>query len=545
MSSKILNSSYDDVAKSDQDNIPSTSTQTPRNRSRLKHSIDLTSHPTTNQSTTKLTYPYSFNLFGHRSCVNAIQFSLYHHGRCLASAGDDNQVLIWDTFKDFNEIRVPLTCFKGPLANVFSLDFTVDGKRLLATGLDSYIYIYDLEHPSLSSNLQKSKHQAYQKNSDEPLQVIALHSSSCRRVTCHPEQPEGFLSASEDGTVIEYDLRLRTSSQGSVLLQNRVEYSDVLWNPISSHLFATSTSHQLKLYDRRMLGSDPTKNLSASILTYSTNLIMPKPRLKISKPEISSISFDESGQLLSIIMSRWYPTLYSLNDPHPIAVLKSPNYKDSCTIKHGSFSTSNHSRNLHFATGSDDFNGYDWKLPSIGELKEERNLMKGFSDGSTDFPEETIGYGKDPVTIPKILGEPEFILSGHKSIPNTIKFHPSLPFIVTSGIESSIKVHTHQSIHITKLTILSNRKETQLERTSDAEKSLDGQDRSDDLDELSNLSEADRLIEKETLEIFDQYLSNSCDDQLVWIKIRAGDDSDESGSDDDDDDDDSDDDDDD
>ncbi|EGG01380.1 uncharacterized protein MELLADRAFT_92101 [Melampsora larici-populina 98AG31] len=362
------------------------------------------------------------------------------------------------------------------------------------------------------------------------IDALGFHiQASCRRVTCHPEEPDRFLSASEDGTVIEYDLRLKTFSQASVLLQNQLEYSDVLWNPISSHLFAASTNYGLKLYDRRMLGPDPTKNISASILTYSTNLIMPKPKLKISQPEISSISFDESGQLLSLIISKWYPTLYSLNDPHPITVLKSSNYKDSCTIKHGSFSTSNHSKDLHFTIGSDDFKIYDWKLPSIGELKEERKLMKSYSDWSNEFPDEAIGYGKGPVTIPKVIEEPEFILSGHQSIPNTIKFHSSLPFLLSSGIESLIKVHTPQSIKIAKLT-----KPLNLERKSS---DLNGIDRSvqvDD-DEVSHLSEADRLIEKETLEMFDQYLLNSCDDQLVWMNIGTGHDSNESGSDDDDD----------
>jgi hypothetical protein len=90
----------------------------------------------------------------------------------------------------------------------------------------------------------------------------------------------------------------------------------------------------------------PSLMNSASYVThqYTTNLMKPKPLFRIGHPEISSVTIDPTGQLLGAMMSKWYPTIWSLDDPHPLAVLKSEptvdgdaqtqgGFRDVCTIK--------------------------------------------------------------------------------------------------------------------------------------------------------------------------------------------------------------------
>jgi WD repeat-containing protein 22 len=63
--------------------------------------------------------------------VNAICFSRAEQGRWLASGGDDKKVILWDLFSDFDQIT-PVASFDGPAANIFSTDFSADGRRLVA-----------------------------------------------------------------------------------------------------------------------------------------------------------------------------------------------------------------------------------------------------------------------------------------------------------------------------------------------------------------------------------------------------------------------------
>ncbi|PLW33598.1 hypothetical protein PCASD_15749 [Puccinia coronata f. sp. avenae] len=145
----------------------------------------------------------------------------------------------------------------------------------------------------------------------------------------------------EDGKVFRHDLRTPDQPNNAPLLEARAQYTDLCWNPVSPDLFLASTNHTIRLYDRRKLGSNPTANLQSCLVStllaialshelrfirphqYTTNLMKPKPLFRIGHPEISSVTIDPTGQLLGAMMSKWYPTIWSLDDPHPLAVLKS------------------------------------------------------------------------------------------------------------------------------------------------------------------------------------------------------------------------------
>lgn len=100
----------------------------PRQSSRIRQAIDITEPLEPSKS---IAYPYSFDLLAHHGCVNAICFSRNEQGRWLASGGDDRKIILWDLFQDFDQIS-PVASFDGPAANVFSIDFSADGRWLVA-----------------------------------------------------------------------------------------------------------------------------------------------------------------------------------------------------------------------------------------------------------------------------------------------------------------------------------------------------------------------------------------------------------------------------
>ncbi|KAA1113130.1 hypothetical protein PGT21_022203 [Puccinia graminis f. sp. tritici] len=419
----------------------------PTPTSRIVQSIDITQPRA--RKLAEPSYPYSFDLPGHHGCVNAICFSRAEQGRWLASGGDDKRVILWDIFSDFDQIA-PVASFDGPAANIFSIDFSADGRRLVASGLDSRIFVYDPNRPSApASHPASSPHPA--------LSVLTPHTESCRRVACHPQEPSCLLSAAEDGYVFRHDLRAPEQANSTALLEARAQYTDICWNPVSPDLFIASTNHTIKLYDRRKLGADLSANVNSSLISFTTNLIKPKPQIRIGHPEISSVTIDPTGQLLGVMMSKWYPTIWSLDDPHPLAVLKSEptvhgdpqeegGFRDVCTIKHGAFSNHIHSDSTYFAGGSDDFRCYGWKLPTISEMERERYEVGNLSDWLGGTTINTCAYGNRTITVPVTIPKPSLTLHGHRSIPNSLIFHPYLPLICTSGVEKIVKVHSTRQV---------------------------------------------------------------------------------------------------
>ena len=103
---------------------------------------------------------------------------------------------------------------------------------------------------------------------------------------------------------------------------------------------------------------------------------------KFVKLDSSSLSFDTGGQRFGVVYQHSYPTIYAINDENPLAILTADltstgesikkderTYSTTCTTKHSSF------ENGWFATGSDDFKGYGWKVPPNDYLKSKRKFI--------------------------------------------------------------------------------------------------------------------------------------------------------------------------
>ncbi|KZT27461.1 WD40 repeat-like protein [Neolentinus lepideus HHB14362 ss-1] len=390
--------------------------------------------------------PYSRKLTAHTSCVNALALSS-DGGRWIASAGDDLRVLLWDFHQE--DVVTPSGSFLGPTSNVFTVEFSANNRYLYVGDTDNNIYKYDL------SELHNATGAA---NAGLPCDAIRCHHDSVRSISCHPWQDEVFLSASEDGTTVLHDGRDGSSTRAQATLFNNSEFSDVKWHPGMEHIFATSDSKGwVCLRDTRMaFGPLSHRHKNGVVQTYNTTIAKSN---WCSRPDISSITFDRSGMKLGVLFLHHLPTIYSITDENPLAICSSRRlpvegpaqpsssagmYFNSCTIKHASFGGLGLQDDSYYATGSDDFRAYVWKIPDITQLRcmrEEISFNQSEMQGGVHPPAFADNANKK-IYMPVELSTPFTRLCGHQSIVNSALLHPHIPILLTAGIERNIILHS-------------------------------------------------------------------------------------------------------
>ncbi|GAA5926629.1 hypothetical protein JCM1841_003186 [Sporobolomyces salmonicolor] len=425
-------------------------------------------------------------LQAHHSCVNALAISP-GEGRWLASGGDDKRVLLWDATHEARDGTVgePKAWFTGAQSNIFSIDFVCDGTKVFSAGNDTAVMCHDLETSAASTLPAFATTSA--SSPAGPTNIWLDNDDSIHGLSCHPSNPNLFLTAAADGTLRQYDSRTSPGCVGAIA--DTYEMADVRYHPISNDLFAyCGEEGRAGLIDGRMAWTDGSGTGGASwrakvareaaVVQYDTLLVRSKepktssfPPTRASdvpepithgvdpqraRPGISSLAFAPSGSLLCLTLSGYLPTLYELSSPQPLATFSAPlpdpspepglprTYRNSCTTKHGSFGGGPGAvpgEGLFYAAGSDDFKSYVWEVPTVEMMKEKRRELK------SGTPEEKdIGFASlqtpDLLTLPARLTSPSSILTGHRSIVNTALFHPTLPYLFTSGVEKVIIRHS-------------------------------------------------------------------------------------------------------
>ncbi|GJE88449.1 WD40 domain-containing protein [Phanerochaete sordida] len=389
--------------------------------------------------------PYSRKLSSHSSCVNCVTFS--GDGRWLASAGDDPYIFLWDFHQD--DLIGPSHSFRGPRENVFALAFSNSGRHLYSGDTDNMIYKYDLSRaPTFSASPERYA------------DSYMTHTDSIRAISCHPELEDVFLSASEDGRVVLHDGRAESRmSKAQATLQQTADFSGVQYHPTIPHFFLTSDKTGVCLRDVRMaFGPRRLRSNEGVVQKFVTSISKPSvPHL--CQPEIGSVTFDRTGSRLAVTLLGYYPTIYSISDPYPLAICSGRyqpdgndiptgerTYANSCTIKHGSFGGPGLDKDDYYSTGSDDFRAYVWKLPSDSLLREHQQVIDYEQWGA--LVEDPVGFAATAASdryIPMELSRPHCRLAGHKSIVNSTLWHPHWPYLVTAGVERHILLHSPTS----------------------------------------------------------------------------------------------------
>ncbi|KAJ1310019.1 hypothetical protein OPQ81_006774 [Rhizoctonia solani] len=425
-------------------------------------------------------FKYSKSLFAHTNCVNAIAFSKYA-GRWMASAGDDTNLFLWDTFHDdFHISATPIFRLSTEARkNVLAVAFNASNDKIYSVGTQSHFVEYDisrlateknrgdipsyLSHPTMSTDQEAWATQLARGNS---IQFSHHHGDTIYSVSAHPTHPSLVMTAGEEGLVRLHDLRspgTRFPSMEGLVARNS-EINDAQWCPISgtSHSFVVAQQDgNVCLMDSRMAIStsiDPVEDSGPqnAIHHYATWVSKAGSR-SCSAPEPSSVAFSSNGTRMAVTLKNFTPVLYDTFSVFPLARLCTPSasadyptagsYANNCTIKHGSFGGAGLGlpEDSLYCAGSDDFRVYAWDIPSSEALKRPVHYAKSgmwVLETGTD----RIGFATpdDPhnIAIPSFLSKPSFCLGGHRSIVNTAAFHPSLPLIFTSGVESHVQMHS-------------------------------------------------------------------------------------------------------
>ncbi|KAL7296636.1 hypothetical protein TKK_0010055 [Trichogramma kaykai] len=192
-------------------------------------------------------------LEGHEGCVNCLEWN--ESGNLLASASDDMNVILWDPFSYKKKLILPT----GHGGNIFTVKFMPKSNdSILVTGAGDY------------------KIRVHNISSSDTMLICTCHLGRVKRCATAPGVPFLFWSASEDGIIMQYDLRLphscKNTDQRTVLvsLANHtgcfIEAKCVNVNPRRPELIAVGANDAyVRMYDRRMI------KLSSRPLSYATN----------------------------------------------------------------------------------------------------------------------------------------------------------------------------------------------------------------------------------------------------------------------------------
>ncbi|OXU18828.1 hypothetical protein TSAR_011669 [Trichomalopsis sarcophagae] len=194
-------------------------------------------------------------LQGHEGCVNCLEWN--ESGTILASASDDMHVILWDPFRYEKKLKLQT----GHGGNIFTVKFMPKSNdSVLVTGAgDHKIRVHDI---SISDTLL----------------VCNCHLGRVKRVATAPSVPFLFWSASEDGLIMQYDLRLphscKKSEQRNVVVNlsqhagRIIEAKCINVNPRRPELIAVGANDAyVRMYDRRMIKLQQRLALNAIWLT--------------------------------------------------------------------------------------------------------------------------------------------------------------------------------------------------------------------------------------------------------------------------------------
>lgn len=247
-----------------------------------------------------------------------------------------------------------------------------------------------------------------------------------------------------------------SAAQGT--LQHTAAFTGVQHHPVMEHVFATCDVHgHVCLRDTRMTFGPLSRRSNGGIVRVYNTKLSRKSAGYLSNPESSSLTFDRDGSKLAVTFLHYFPTIYAMSDPHPLAICTGRNtpdgtpisppqrtYTNSCTMKSGAFGGPGMDEDDLYGAGSDDFRAYVWRIPPLMTLQGLRQEITSHDWYAREWP-DTVAFAEgkwESRYVPYEISVPLARLNGHKSIVNSVAIHPSLLHIATSGVERQIILHS-------------------------------------------------------------------------------------------------------
>ncbi|XP_057368390.1 WD and tetratricopeptide repeats protein 1-like [Daphnia carinata] len=188
-----------------------------------------------------------YELSGHSGCVNCLEWN--KDGSVLASGSDDLHIILWNPFLK----RKIASIDTGHQGNIFSVKFmpqTKDGLVASAAG-DGRVKIHWVEHASAINSTPQTSLQCN------------CHVGRVKRLATAPDVPYLLWSGAEDGTVMQFDLRMPhacTNGPSNILINllshtgKQAEVKSIAINPVrTEQLVVGANDPFIRLYDRRMI----------------------------------------------------------------------------------------------------------------------------------------------------------------------------------------------------------------------------------------------------------------------------------------------------
>jgi WD repeat-containing protein 42A len=229
-------------------------------------------------------------LRGHRGCVNSVQFN--DSGSLLVSGSDDTKLMLWDT-ETWKRVAV---WNSDHTANIFHARFMPcsNDSRIVSCAGDGEVRLSQCEEGSSNWSV---------------VRVFPQHRDRVKKVALEPGNPNLILSCAEDGTVREFDLRIRDDApdQGRVIvefrgfndaarpLESMNELQGVQLNPADASMLAVcGRDGAVRCYDRRMVGGGTAGGPTKPTMRFAP------ARYRISKQalrsgNVSGIEFSRDG----------------------------------------------------------------------------------------------------------------------------------------------------------------------------------------------------------------------------------------------------------
>ena len=143
---------------------------------------------------------------------------------------------------------------------------------------------------------------------------------------------------------------------------------------------------------------------NAKIVKFKCDILGDFQTLCQRKKSAMCANFSPDGSQIFVLGRKSNPLLYNLANPLPIAEFDHPGYWNRCTMKSGTFSAQD-----YVFSGSDNFAIYAWKVP----------------DQDQDF---------------QYIKRADFVLQGHQSIVNQVRYNSTFDILASSGVEKRIKL---------------------------------------------------------------------------------------------------------
>eukprot|EP01126_Amoeba_proteus_P021599 TRINITY_DN2197_c0_g1_i3.p1 TRINITY_DN2197_c0_g1~~TRINITY_DN2197_c0_g1_i3.p1 ORF type:complete len:205 (-),score=24.16 TRINITY_DN2197_c0_g1_i3:471-1085(-) len=161
-------------------------------------------------------------LEGHQAEINCLKFS--PDGQCLASAGFDKQIFLWEVHGDCSNYAV----LKGHKNAILEVMWSTDSQNLYSASADKTAAVFDI-------------------NRCKTIKRMSEHTSYVSSI-CPSRDNESCVTCSDDGTAKIWDLRSKPSS---LTLVHQYPLTAISYDEKAEHVFTGGIDNLIHCWDIR------------------------------------------------------------------------------------------------------------------------------------------------------------------------------------------------------------------------------------------------------------------------------------------------------